>query len=181
MRGLETILLFAVSAYFLHVLHSLFLIPICSAPIPFLSSSNFCRTVSPITHMLNTRPLSSTAHTSTPASYPFYCSLPFFSSTHGCISEPPIIIFTPNIQRIVNDQFNGFQGLLETSLETPRMLHDIREFGMALQDLTILVKGSGLRSRDAMVATLKDIKAAGDLSSRRVQAYSSRLASSIVV
>lgn len=163
--------LLAVSTWFIQIFHALFLIPFCSAPLPFLPSSQFCRAVSPITHILNTQ------GSATRRSSSFICSLPLLASTDACIlpSLRSSVQLPTDIQKTLHDQFSGFHGLVDISMETPKMVHDIREFGMALQDLTILVMGSDLRNRDALVRELKAIKATGELSSRRLQAYSKRL------
>lgn len=164
--------LLAVGTWFIQIFHALLLIPFCSAPLPFLPSSKFCRAVSPITHILNTE-----GSTSQRSKSSFICSLPLLASTDVCLlpSLRPSVQPPTDIRKTLHDQFSGFHGLVDISMETPKMVHDIREFGMALQDLTILVMGSDLRNRDALVRELKAIKATGELSSRRLQAYSKRL------
>ena len=61
------------------------------------------------------------------------------------------------------------------------MVHDIREFGIALTDLVILVGRSNLVHKEAIVEKLKAIKEAGEVSGHQLQAYSARLEATVAM
>lgn len=160
-------------SWFLQTIHSLVLIPFCSLPVPFLPSSQFCRTISPMIHILNSREAIA-AKQSSNHSASFLCSVPLL---HLAISCPEALetLPPPDIQKVLRSQYNGCGGLVQASTETPQILRDLTDFSNALQDLMILVKYSELESRDKILEELKAIRTAGRIAGKRLLAYTTRL------
>ena len=159
------------------IFHSSVLLPLCTyVPLPFISGSGFCQVISsPIFPQQagdgpNYQPL------------PAFCSFPVFGFLDACsTSHQDVLPPVSDFQRLLSTHFKGYQGLVDASQEAPLMVHDIREFGIALTDLVILVGRSDLVHKEAIVEKLKAIKEAGEVSGHQLQAYSARLEATVAM
>ena len=171
----------------IEVIHSHIVLPTCA--LPFMRSSRFCDVVRFVDGGSSTEPQTFSSQQDNPhpqsSSIPFFCFIPGISSTYICerstSTDKAHEIRSSEVPEILSGQFQGFAGLAKISSQNPKFTFDIRDIVMALDDLIILVKHSGMEKKDAIVTELEAIKVAGKNSSRHLQAYSTRLAAAITL
>lgn len=166
------------------VIQSHLLIPICS--LQFLSSTNFCGAVRSVGGLTATYPSKISEPRGGSQSYyratvAKLCVLPVISSLEFCAEAGYATTHSLHPSGLILHQFESLKGLVDTSSATPKLMYDIREIVMALEDLIVLVRNSKMKYRDSIVAELESIKAAGKQSSRRLQSYATRLNSAVTM
>ncbi|TFK60922.1 hypothetical protein BDN72DRAFT_904560 [Pluteus cervinus] len=105
------------------------------------------------------------------------CHLPDIAGTALCV-EPDLIAM---LSSTISEEFRRLDNLFQLSTDAPKVVRDIRDTVIAIEDLVILVRHSDLKNKAVIMDQLQFINRAGRKSSHLLQVYTARLSSALGV
>ena len=166
---------------FITALKSVFsyvIMPICA--VPLLRDTEFCSIVVTrgFQEALDTK--SKTAITIT-CGIPGAARLPFCSEHLRKTFDGERTLSPHPISPSLDGQFAAYKQLIASSTSTPVYGREIREIVLSLDDMSILLKGSSFKNKEAILSHFGTIRLAAQESARRLQKYTANLLSSITL
>ena len=163
------------SIWLLHTIHFRILIPACT--LPLIRSSDFCRSVCLSGLCADAQNSGSNPSPGSVSLRSLFCNLPLVS----CSSRLELETASTAVSETLYHQFEGLSELLKLSQPAPRVVHDVTNLRMAIDDLVTLVRLSEIQNKEAIIVLLEGIIDAGVTSSRYLLAYTEDLEASITM
>jgi len=176
--GLTLSIAFALFITALKSIFSYVIVPICA--VPLLRDTEFCSIVVArgFQEALNTK--SKTAITIT-CGIPGAARFPFCSEHLRKTSDGGSTLSPNPLSSSLDGQFAAYKQLVASSTSTPVYGREIRDIVLSLDDMSILLKGSSFKNKEAILSHLGAIRLAARESARRLQKYTAKLLSSITL